>query len=78
MSYQPQVPPTAPVVQPIPPPTAPVVQPIPPPFVLSPIPTDILPPSYDDMYGGGAVGGADFGDDTILEDADWYQAGLPR
>ena len=44
----------------------------------------LMPPSYDDLQGGGgAVGGVNrysqnFDDDLILQDADWYQAGLPR
>ena len=62
-------------------PTAPVVHTHP--VVNTPLQSDsvndpYLPPSYDQMYGGGAVGGAGFDDESILEDADWYQAGLPR
>ena len=69
-------------LQQMPPQLHPPPQPHPPPATapsLQPISNDqyLLPPSYDDMYGGGAVGGG-FDNDTVLENADWYQAGLPR
>ena len=48
-------------------------------------PSLLLPPSYSDLEGGGATGGAGNRYSTAFEeqelelkDAVWYQAGLPR
>ena len=62
----------------IPPPNAPVL--FPPPAIAGVGDQYLQPPSYNDVYGaGGAVGGdVGFDDESILETAEWYQAGLPR
>ena len=76
MSSSPSVPPPSVPPSSVPPPTAP---PSTAPVFTGPAPHSspyLMPPSYDDMYGGGATGGINV--DSVLEDADWYQAGLPR